>query len=122
MSNLLGEISYESKNFVDKAQFMTTLEQYIYVTPKNKHSDVPTEYKTIIDSFTDSFPDMNELTEKIWTGTDNSKYIESKRISYFAKSNLKSVKFPDYNEFMGKFNSLRKDDIIKYEEDFIKNF
>jgi hypothetical protein len=121
MTKIFTEVSYDNKNFIDKNKFMTTLEQYIYVTPKNKHIDVPDEYKKIINDDTDSYPDMDELSEKIWNGTDNTKLIESKRISYFAKCNLKSVKYMDYNEFMKNIKSLRTT-VIEYEDSFIKIF
>ena len=119
MNKLYSHIVYDKKNFVDITEFMTSLEQYVYVTPKNKWHDVPKEYNELVDKQINSFPDMDSLSVDIWTKKENMHLIESKRISYFIKGHLKNVRFMKYNEYINLVGHLRTKK-PSYGEIFIK--
>jgi 5'-3' exonuclease len=108
MDKLYSNIVYDKKNFVDVTEFMTSLEQYVYVTPKNKWHDVPDDYNNVTIKHPNSFPDMEILCADIWTKKENMHLIESKRISYFIKGHLKNVKFMEYTEYIDLIKHLRK--------------
>lgn len=122
MAQLYTDVAFNKKYFVEKNKFMTTLEQYIYVTPKNKQKDIPSNYAKIINDDNNNFPDMDVIASKIWNGTNNSDLIESKRISYFSKCNLKGINFMDYDEFIKNYIDLRKNNIIHIDKTFVKSY
>jgi len=72
----------------------------LYVTPKNKHSDVPDKYKSIIESNPEIFPNLDNVSDKIWSDENNSSVIECKRVPYISKCNLLGVNFVDFTSYI----------------------
>jgi len=81
---------------------MNTIEHYLYVTPKNKHYDIPEKYKIIVNANANIFPDLDQITEQIWTDENNSSIIECKRLPYISKCNLLGIDFVSYSNFINK--------------------
>jgi 5'-3' exonuclease len=108
MNKIYSSIAYDKKNFSNITEFITPLEQYIYVVPKNKWHDVPDEYRDVINKYPILFPDMEALCGDIWSKKENMHLIETKRVSYMTKGHLKNVKFIEYNEFINLIKHLRK--------------
>ena len=117
MNTLYNEVTINPMNVVPREQFMNKLEHYLYVTPVNKHMDLPDEYKIFVENNKDLFPDMNDISEQIWKNTDNSHIIECKRISYVNKCNLLCLQDINFNDFMSKIIVIRNISKSKNEVD-----
>ncbi len=107
MNNLYSSVTNGTDYMVPRQSFMNKVEHYLYVTPYNKHIELPEKYKQFVENNRDLFPDLTEIAEKIWTSSDNSELIDCRRISFVNKCNLLCVKFVGFNNFMSRISYLR---------------
>jgi 5'-3' exonuclease len=126
MNELFTEVTSDNRFIVPKDGFMTKLEHYIYVTPKNKQKDVPHIYDDIINNI-NMFPDLNSIVDDIWSGNNTNNIIDCRRIPYFNKCNLLTVPFVKFNEFMKLVIPLRDDNhnltkILSYTKNELKYY
>jgi 5'-3' exonuclease len=95
-----------TSQFVDRHDFMNKLEQYLYVTPKNKQIDVPKRYKAILSNPT-LFPDLDLIAKGIIEEQRGKDLIDCRRTSFLNKCHLTTVKTITYEEFMKEVLPLR---------------
>lgn len=100
------EMDSTTSQFVDRDVFMNKLEQYLYVTPKNRQSDVPERYKTILLNTT-IFPDLDAIAKGIIEEHRGKDLIDCRRTSFLNKCHLLTVKIISYEEFMKEILPLR---------------
>lgn len=100
---------------ISREDFFNPMEHYLYVTPKNS-INVGKKYKLfeeVINKNKNLFPDLNEIINKIMQiDNETSNYdsdipIDCRRVSYFSKCTLKTVKDIKYNEFMKVIKPFR---------------
>lgn len=106
LNSMYASVTSSTANIVLRDEFMSTLEHYLYVTPKNKHHDVPEKYKEIIDKNPDIFPDLDKISHQIWSDENNSSVIECKRVPYISKCNLLGINFVLYSQYMNKMRPV----------------
>jgi 5'-3' exonuclease len=107
----LGDMITEINNsYVNRQNYLNTLEHYMYITPKNKMVNIPEPYMKFAHEHPDFFPDLTESVNKIWTGENASEIIDCKRINFLNKCNLLKVKHITYNEYFYKISKLRSID------------
>lgn len=94
-----------SSYFVRASQFLTRFEQYIYITPKCLHFDVPENYKQLIET-SDIFLDMNDIIIRLINGENN--LLDTYDIKFINKGNIIGLRNCDYNKFMNLIQNLRE--------------
>lgn len=98
MNQLFNNIAIHNK--INIENYMEPLEHYLYVTPKNKHYNIPDKYVQITSENSEIFPDLDLIINKILENDDTTKIIDSKRTTYLSKSNLTGIKFIEFDYFM----------------------
>ncbi len=107
----LNKLFYEiniigGENYVNSTQFINKLEQYLYVTPKALHSNIPEVYKSITED-EDLFPDIVSLANKVFNGEKN--LIETYDCKFLTKANIIGIKKNDYNYYVSKIINFRNE-------------
>lgn len=100
MNKLYYEVSKDEKYIIDRMNYMNSLEHYLYVTPMNRHRDIPDKYIDMIKNNTDIFTDLNITVNDLWSNKNTKQIIDCRRIPYLNKCNLLSIKTVKYNEYM----------------------
>jgi len=95
-----------SEYYVSPSQYMNSLEQYLYVTPKHiLKNNIPEIYKEILND-SDLFIEIEKFCENIKNG--NNLLLESYDAKIITKFNIIGFKKSSYYEFMSKIIPLRK--------------
>ena len=94
-----------SAYYVRASQFFTRFEQYIYITPKCLHFDVPENYKQVIEK-SEIFLDMNDIIIRLLNGENN--LLDTYDIKFINKGNIIGLRNCDYNKFMELVGNLRE--------------
>lgn len=115
MNSLYSEVTINNTYMVPRQLFMNKLEHYLYVTPFNKHNELPKIYKEFVENNRDIFPDLSKISDQIWINSDNTHLLDCKRISFVNKCNLLCVKFVSFNDFMQRIIGLRNMDLFTTE-------
>ncbi len=90
--------------YVKPSEFMNTLEQYLYITPKVSHTNIPESYKQIIED-ENLFPNIDDIAERVLNGDNN--LIETYNSKHLNRANIIKFKKCNYNFFMNKMINLR---------------
>lgn len=105
LNNLFYEISIiNNDNYVSSTQFINKVEQYLYVTPKALHTNIPEIYKTITEN-DELFPDLVNMANKVLNGEQD--LIETYDCKFLTKANIIGIKNHDYNYFASKIINFR---------------
>jgi hypothetical protein len=91
--------------YVKSSQFLNRFEQYIYITPKCLHSDVPEIYKQVINE-SEIFLDINDIIKRILNGEKN--LLDTYNAKFINKGNIVGLRNCDYSTFMGLIGNLRE--------------
>jgi 5'-3' exonuclease len=94
-----------SNNYVRASQFLNKFEQYIYITPKCLHMDVPENYKKVIDD-SEIFVDINDLIKRILNGENN--LFDTYNAKFINKGHIIGLRECDYYKFMNTLGNLRE--------------
>jgi 5'-3' exonuclease len=98
--------SIDGEYYVTSKQFINKLEQYLYVTPKAMHTNIPEIYKTITDN-DELFPDLINISNRVFNGEQN--LIETYDCKFLTKANIIGIKNHDYNYYETKIINLRNE-------------
>ncbi len=105
INKLFYEINMiNGENYVSSTQFINKLEQYLYVTPKALHINLPEVYKTIIND-NDLFPDLIDISNKVFNGDQT--LIETYDCKFLTKANIIGIKKHTYDYYSTKIINLR---------------
>ena len=85
---------------------MTRIEQFIFITPKAKHNDIPDNYKEFINNEL-IFPNVDDTIKKI-IDKDTNINIDCFNIRYFNKCKLIDIINYDVNNFISKIKTHRE--------------
>lgn len=94
-----------SSYYVKSSQFLNRFEQYIYITPKCLHFDVPDIYKQVINE-SDIFLDINDIIKRILNGENN--LLDTYNAKFINKGNIVGLRNCDYSTFMELIGNLRE--------------
>lgn len=123
MNSLYHSVTTSSDHIVPRNLYMNKIEHYLYVTPYNRHVDIPEKYKEFVENNRDIYPNLSHIADEIWKGTDNSHLIDCRRISFVNKCNLLAVKPLGFSDFMQRIMFLRDDsNNIVIGKNFVKSF
>ncbi len=108
-NSTLNKIFYQihdtnSFYYVKPSEFMNTLEQYLYITPKVAHSNIPEIYKQATED-DNLFPNIDDIAERVLNGESN--LIETYNSKHLGKANIVKLKKCNFNYFMNKIIGLR---------------
>jgi 5'-3' exonuclease len=98
VNNIHGEFYVKSHNF------LTRIEQFIYITPKAKHYDIPDNYKNITNDEI-VCPNVDNIVNEILEGKYNN--IDCFNIKYLNKFKLNGILNYDINNFITKIKNYR---------------
>jgi hypothetical protein len=105
INKLFYEINMiNGENYVSSTQFINKLEQYLYVTPKALHINLPEVYKTIIND-DELFPDLIDISNKVFNGDQT--LIETYDCKFLTKANIIGIKKHTYDYYSTKIINLR---------------
>lgn len=85
-------------------EFLSRVEQFMFITPKCKHYDIPDNYKNLMDDL-DIFPNLDETINSLLN--KNNKNIDSFNIKYLNKCKLIGLVNHNINNFFTKLNTYR---------------
>jgi len=91
--------------YVKSSQFMNRFEQYLYITPKHNHNNVPDIYNLFLDE-SNLFMDLNDFVKKLLNGENH--ILDVYNTKFFNKGNIIGLKNYDFTKFMEKMYQLRK--------------
>lgn len=94
-----------SELYAKSYNFLTRMEQFIYITPKAKQYDIPENYKSFIDDEI-IFPNLDNIINKI-IEKNNCENIDSFNIRYINKCKFIDILNYDINSFISKIKTLR---------------
>jgi hypothetical protein len=84
---------------------MNRFEQYLYITPKHNHNNIPDIYNLLLDE-SNLFMDLNDFVEKLLNGENN--ILDVYNIKFLNKGNIIGLKNYDFTKFMEKMYQIRK--------------
>ena len=122
MNLLFNEISHSTTYKTNHENYMTKLEHYLYVTPKIKQSNIPDNYKKIVENNEDIFPNLDAITDKIWNNEGTNETIECKRVPYINKCNLMCVKFVSFDEYKKVISSGENNKISRMQKKYYAGY
>lgn len=109
-NKLYNEVVRDKNYIIPYKNFMNPLEHYLYVSPvadKIDKLDISHKYKDLIKSHKDIFIDLDLISDKIWSGYDNKKMIDCRRITFLNKCNLIGLNLISYHDYMNLLTPLR---------------
>lgn len=110
-NNILNELyksisDISSEYYVSPSQYINSLEQYLYITPKHiLKNNIPDIYKEILND-SNLFIEIEKFYEEIKSG--NITLLESYDSKTITKLNITGFKKSSYYDFMSKILPLRK--------------
>ena len=115
---------------VDRRDYLTKNEQYIYITPSSKIlvNDDLKKYSKFIELNPDFYMNTDEFIHKIKDMKEGKIVdkldVDTKRVTYLNKIHLNGLKHIEFNKFVGELNKLNLKDISEVTdvELFIKIF
>ena len=106
-NNLGNRMFYQITNnnssyYVSKNNYLTDIEQYIYVTPNEKlENKIPTKYNRILQNKT-IFPDIRKIIEDILNGNVTS-HLDFSNCLYINKCKILGLNIIAYNDLIKFF-------------------
>ena len=94
-----------SSSYVKSLQFMNRFEQYLYITPKHNHNNIPDIYNIILNE-SNLFMDLDDYVKKLLNGENN--ILDVYNTKFFNKGNIIGLRNYDFTKFMEKMYQLRK--------------
>jgi len=91
--------------YVKSSQFMNRFEQYLYITPKHNHNNIPDIYNLFLDE-SNLFMDLNDFIKKLLNGENH--IFDVYNTKFLNKGNIIGLKNYDFTKFMEKMYQLRK--------------
>jgi len=104
--------SMADKNLVDKKDYFTSIEHYLYVTPVNVQGKLPDKYSNYetLRSNATLFPDLEKIADDIWQGKN---VIDCSYATYLSKCKLLTVKNLTFKNYIKILLPLRTEEQIK---------
>lgn len=110
MRNLTNQTNIQ--NYLVKREiFINRYEQQLYVVPKEQIRPILPSYESVF-SNNRLFPDLDKYTEKIWNDR-SGKYIDCRRMTFFAKCILKQITNLTFDEFYDLVKYGRNSDVTR---------
>ena len=91
--------------YVNSTQFMNRFEQYLYITPKHNHNNIPEIYNLMLND-SNLFIDLNDYVKKLLNGENN--ILDVYNTKFLNKGNIIGLRNYDFTKFMEKMYQLRK--------------
>jgi len=99
--------NYNSQFYVNKYNYLTDIEQYIYINPNEKlFNKIPSKYNQLL-SNNCLFPDIRKIIEDILDG-NVTKHLDLTNCVFINKCKILGLNIISYNNIMKYFIKLRK--------------